>query len=58
MTLADDFHWHFEILPASQPKSKSYSVKEVYYNSVRPELAAEELRAAECQKSVPKPTQT
>jgi galactose-1-phosphate uridylyltransferase len=46
MTLADDFHWHFEILPASQPKSKSYSVKEVYYNSVRPELAAEELRAA------------
>jgi UDPglucose--hexose-1-phosphate uridylyltransferase len=46
MTLAEDSHWHFEILPASQPKSKSYSVKEVYYNSVRPELAAEELRSA------------
>jgi UDPglucose--hexose-1-phosphate uridylyltransferase len=46
LTLADDSHWHFEILPASQPKSKSYSVKEVYYNSVRPELAAEELRSA------------
>jgi galactose-1-phosphate uridylyltransferase len=45
-TLVDDSHWHFEILPASQPKSKSYSVKEVYYNSVPPELAAEELRAA------------
>jgi UDPglucose--hexose-1-phosphate uridylyltransferase len=46
LTLADDSHWHFEILPASQPKSKSYSVKEVYYNSLRPELAAEELRNA------------
>jgi UDPglucose--hexose-1-phosphate uridylyltransferase len=45
-TLAEDSHWHFEILPASQPKSKSYSVKEVYYNSLCPELAAEELRAA------------
>jgi len=45
-TLAEDAHWHFEILPASQPKSKSYSLKEVYYNSVRPELAAEELRSA------------
>ncbi len=46
LTLADDSHWHFEVLPVSQPKSKSYSVKEVYYNSVRPELAAEELRSA------------
>jgi UDPglucose--hexose-1-phosphate uridylyltransferase len=46
LTLADDSHWHFEILPVSQPKSKSYSVKEVFYNSVRPEVAAEELRAA------------
>jgi len=46
LTLVDDSHWHFEILPASQPTSKSYSVKEVYYNSVRPELAAEELRTA------------
>jgi len=45
-TLAEDFHWHFEILPAREPKSKSYSMKEVYYNSVRPELAAEELRSA------------
>jgi UDPglucose--hexose-1-phosphate uridylyltransferase len=47
LTLAEDSHWHFEILPASQPKSKSYSLKEVYYNSVRPELAAEELRSAD-----------
>ena len=45
-TLADDFHWHFEVLPASQRKSRSYSVEEAYYNSLRPELAAEELRNA------------
>ena len=47
LSLAEDSHWHFEILPVSQPKSKSYSVKEVYYNSLRPELAAEELRNAD-----------
>ncbi len=43
-TLAVDFHWHFEILPVRPTKSKSYSVKEVYYNSLLPEEAAEELR--------------
>jgi UDPglucose--hexose-1-phosphate uridylyltransferase len=43
-TLAEDSHWHFEILPVSQAKSKSYSVKEVFYNSLPPERAAEELR--------------
>lgn len=43
-SLAEDFHWHFEVLPAGQSKSKSYSVKEVYYNSLLPEAAAEELR--------------
>ena len=48
-TLADDAHWHFEILPASQPRSRSYSIKEVYYNSLRPEQAAEELRNAGAQ---------
>ena len=46
-TLADDFHWHFEVLPASQPKSRAYSVEEAYYNSLRPELAAEQLRNAD-----------
>jgi UDPglucose--hexose-1-phosphate uridylyltransferase len=45
-TLADDFHWHVEVLPASQPKSTAYSVEEAYYNSLRPEEAAEELRNA------------
>jgi UDPglucose--hexose-1-phosphate uridylyltransferase len=45
-TLPEDFHWHFEILPVTPSKSKSYSVKEVYYNSLLPEQAAEELRKA------------
>lgn len=43
-TLEQDFHWHFEILPISQSNHKSYSVKEVYYNSLPPQAAAEELR--------------
>ncbi len=43
-TLAEDYHWHFEILPVIPSKSKSYSLKEVYYNSLPPEVAAEELR--------------
>ena len=45
-TVEDDFHWHFEILPASVPKSTSYSLKEVFYNSLRSEQAAAELRKA------------
>lgn len=45
-TLAEDFHWHVELLPVCQLKSKSYGVKEVYYNWVRPEEAAEGLRKA------------
>ena len=43
-TLAEDFHWHIEILPIVETRSKSYSIKEVYYNSVLPEQAAEYLR--------------
>jgi len=43
-TLEYDFHWHFEILPVSRSNHKSYSLKEVYYNSLPPQLAAEELR--------------
>jgi len=44
-TLADDFHWHIEILPIVEKTSKSYSIKEVYFNTVFPEAAAAELRA-------------
>jgi UDPglucose--hexose-1-phosphate uridylyltransferase len=47
-TLAEDYHWHFEILPIIAGKSKSYSFKEVYFNSLPlPEIAAKELREAE-----------
>ena len=31
-TIADDYHWHFEILPIMEQRSKSYSIKEVYFN--------------------------
>lgn len=43
-TIADDFHWHFEIMPIVERRSKSYSIKEVYFNSLFPEQAAEQLR--------------
>jgi len=46
MTLAEDYHWHFEILPVVPSKSKSYSLKEVYYNPMPPEVSAAELRQA------------
>jgi UDPglucose--hexose-1-phosphate uridylyltransferase len=44
-TLAEDFHWHIEILPILEKRSKSYSIKEVYFNSLLPEQAAERLRS-------------
>ena len=44
-TLADDFHWHIEILPILEKRSKSYSIKEVYFNAMLPETAAAQLRA-------------
>ena len=43
-TIADDYHWHIEILPIVETRSKSYSIKEVYYNAFMPEEAAERLR--------------
>lgn len=43
-SLTEDYHWHFEIIPVQKTKSKSYGVKEVYYNSLRPEVAAAQLR--------------
>jgi UDPglucose--hexose-1-phosphate uridylyltransferase len=46
-TLADDYHWHIEIMPILERRSKSYSIKEVYFNSFLPEQAAEQLRAVE-----------
>jgi UDPglucose--hexose-1-phosphate uridylyltransferase len=46
-TLAEDYHWHIEIMPILEKRSKSYSIKEVYFNSLFPELAAEQLRASD-----------
>ena len=43
-TIADDYHWHIEILPIVQMRSKSYVIKEVYFNALLPEEAAERLR--------------
>ena len=43
-TIAGDYHWHFEILPIVEQRSRSYSIKEVYFNATTPEEAAERLR--------------
>ena len=43
-TIEGDYHWHIEILPIVQSKSKSYSIKEIYFNGTLPEEAAEQLR--------------
>jgi UDPglucose--hexose-1-phosphate uridylyltransferase len=43
-TIAGDYHWHIEILPIVEERSRSYSIKEVYFNGVLPEQAAEQLR--------------
>ena len=43
-TIAGDYHWHLEILPIVEPRSKSYSIKEVYFNGMLPEEAADRLR--------------
>ncbi len=43
-TIAGDYHWHIEILPILQSPSKSYSIKEIYFNGMLPEEAAEKLR--------------
>lgn len=43
-TIEDDYHWHIEILPITEKRSKSYSIKEVYYSSISPEAAAARLK--------------
>lgn len=43
-TIADDYHWHIEILPIVEKRSKSYSIKEIYFNPLLPEQAAARLR--------------
>ena len=43
-TIEEDYHWHIEILPIMEKRSKSYSIKEVYYCSVPSEAAAARLK--------------
>jgi UDPglucose--hexose-1-phosphate uridylyltransferase len=49
-TIAVDYHWHIEILPIVETRSKSYSIKEVYFNGRTPEDAAEHLRQLDAGK--------
>ncbi len=51
-TIAEDFHWHIEILPIVEHRSKSYSIKEVYFNALLPEQAAQRLRELDATASV------
>lgn len=51
-TLREDFHWHFELVPVRLSTSRSYFLKDVYYNSVLPERAAEELRKADIEQLI------
>ena len=43
-TIAEDYHWHIEILPIVEKSSSSYNLKEVYLNPLEPETAAKRLR--------------
>jgi UDPglucose--hexose-1-phosphate uridylyltransferase len=45
-TLDDDYHWHIEILPILEAKSRSYTFKETYYSPVTSETAVRRLREA------------
>jgi UDPglucose--hexose-1-phosphate uridylyltransferase len=46
-TLAEDYHWHIEIMPILPKGSRSYALKEVYFNAVLPEDSAKQLRELE-----------
>ena len=43
-SIGEDYHWHIEILPVVPTGEKSYVIKEVYFNALLPEQAAELLR--------------
>jgi len=42
--MQEGYHWHIEILPITEKRSKSYSIKEVYFSSIPPEKAAAPVR--------------
>ena len=43
-TLADDYHWHIEIMPILAAKARSYTFKETYYSPLTSETAVQRLR--------------
>jgi UDPglucose--hexose-1-phosphate uridylyltransferase len=45
-TIDEDYHWHIEIMPVLEGRSRSYRFKETYYSDVTSEEAASRLRAA------------
>ena len=45
-TIDDDYHWHIEILPILDKKSKSYTFKEVYFTPVTSETSARRMGEA------------
>ncbi len=46
-TINDDYHWHIEVMPILPKGSRSYALKEVYFNAVMPEDSAKHLRGLE-----------
>jgi|SRR5579871_378873 len=49
-TIEGDYHWHIEILPILPRPSKSYGIKEIYFDGIFPETAAEKLRQTDPEK--------
>ncbi|MBV8206942.1 MAG: hypothetical protein JO041_09140 [Acidobacteria bacterium] len=45
-TIDEDYHWHIEIMPVLEGRSRSYRFKETYYSDVTSEDAARRLRDA------------
>jgi len=43
-TIADDYHWHIEIMPILEAKARSYTFKETYYSPLTSETAVKRLR--------------
>src|ERR1700693_752494 len=44
-TIAEDYHWHMEVMPILPAGRRSYALKELYSTQMSPEQAAERLRS-------------
>ena len=47
-TIKKDFHWHIELYPALSIQAGVEKGSGLYINVVAPEIAAKELREADC----------